>query len=165
MVQKNLHIFSVHAKSHDIMCIIVNLEGITDVTPWGIIIHDTNHHWPTFYIVVWSLMKKRKDRQKNTSPHQQNCIHCNLNLCQDVGNNHLSTHSGYDNYSSIDFPFHWIFNQVVSSNNLLDKVVLTEVITQPIKKPRSVGPHKLIPKKNRNKGKSRLENTKFRGVL
>ena len=32
-------------------------------------------------------------------------------------------------------------------------------------KTRNVGPHKLIPKKNRNKKKSRLENKKFRSVI
>ena len=72
---------------------------------------------------------------------------CALNLCQDVGNNHLSTDSGYDNYSCINFPFHGTLGQVYSSTNLPYKVILTKVIIQPTKKSRSVGPHKSIPKK------------------
>ena len=43
-------------------------------------------------------------------------------------------------------------------------MILTEVILRPTKKPRSVGPHKSILKKNRNKKESRLENKKFRSV-
>ena len=107
-----------------------------------------------------------------------------LNLCQDVtlcvstklkspllpfdklsiGNDHLSTDAGYDNCFCINFPFHSALNQVGSSTSLLDEVILTEVVLQPTKKPRSVGPHKTIPRKNNNKKKSRLENKKFRSV-
>ena len=43
-------------------------------------------------------------------------------------------------------------------------MVLTKVVTQPVKKPRSVGLNKSIPKKNRNKRKSRLENKIFSNV-
>ena len=71
---------------------------------------------------------------------------------------------GYDNHSCINFPFYGALNQVYSSTNLLDKVILTEVAIQPTIKPRSVGPHKLISKKNRNRKKSRLENKKLRSV-
>ena len=87
-----------------------------------------------------------------------------LNLCQDVGNNHLSTDSVYDNHSCIIFPFHCTLNQVDLSTNFPDKVILTKVVIQPIEKLKSVGPHKLIPKKNMNKKKSRLENKKFRSM-
>ena len=87
-----------------------------------------------------------------------------LNLCQDTGNNHLSMDLGYDNHSCIYLPYCQGPNQVDSSINLLDKVILTKVVLQPTKKPRSVSPHKSIPKKNRNKKKSRLENKKFRSV-
>ena len=89
---------------------------------------------------------------------------CALNLCQNIGNNHLTMHTGYDHHSCTNFPFHQNLNQVDSSTDLLDKVVLAEVVTQPTKKPRSVGPHKLIPKNNRNKKKSCQENKKFRSV-
>ena len=51
-----------------------------------------------------------------------------------------------------------------STTNLLDDVVLTEVVLRPTEKPRSVGQHKLILKKNGNKRKSRLGNKKFRSV-
>ena len=43
-MQEDLHTFSVHAKSHDIMYIIVNLEGITNVGSSGVISHNTNPH-------------------------------------------------------------------------------------------------------------------------
>ena len=89
---------------------------------------------------------------------------CALNLCQDVGNNHLSTDSGYDNHSCIIFPFHCTLNQVDLSTNLLDKVILIKIVIRLTEKLKSVGPHKLIPKKNMNKKKSRLENKKFRSV-
>ena len=62
----------------------------------------------------------------------------NLHLHQDVGDNHLSTNSGYGNHSCINFPFNYTLNQVDSSKNLLDRVVLTEVVIQPTGKPRSV---------------------------
>ena len=81
-------------------------------------------------------------------------MHRNLNLCQDVGNNHLLTHSRYDNHSCINFPFHQGLNQVDLSTNLLDKVVLMEVVTRLTKKPRSVGAQKSIPKKKRDKRNS-----------
>ena len=44
MVQENLHTIFMHAKSHDTMYRIVNLKGITDFTPSGVIAHDTNSH-------------------------------------------------------------------------------------------------------------------------
>ena len=87
---------------------------------------------------------------------------CALNLCQDVGNDYFLMDSGYDNHSCINFPFWQGLNQADSSTNLLDKVILTKVVTQPTEKSRGVGPHKLVPKKNRNKRKSRPENKKFR---
>ena len=44
MVQEDLHIISVHAKSHNTMYGIANLEDTTDVTLSGVIVHDTNPH-------------------------------------------------------------------------------------------------------------------------
>ena len=82
----------------------------------------------------------------------------------DIGNNRLWTNSGYDIRSCINFPFHRALNQVDSSTDLLDEVILTEVAIRPIEKPRSVGPHKSILKKKSNRKKSRLENKKFRSV-
>ena len=87
-----------------------------------------------------------------------------LNLCQDTSNNHLSMDSGYDYHSCINLPYRQDPNKVDSSINLFEEVILPKVVTPPTTKPRSVGPHKLIPKKNRNKRKSRLENKKFRSV-
>ena len=108
---------------------------------------------------------------------------CSLNHCQDItvrrykklkssllpldelnmGNDDLSMNSEYDNSSNIKFPLHHALNQVDSNTNLLDKVILTEVVLRPTKKPRSVGPHKLISKKNCNKKKKCLE-TRNSGV-
>ena len=106
-----------------------------------------------------------------------------LNLCQNVtlrgstklksllpfdksniGNDHLSTDSGYDNHSCLNFLFHCALNQVDLSTDLLDEVILTKVVIRPTKNPRSIDSHKSVPKKNRNKKKSHLENKKFRIV-
>ena len=89
---------------------------------------------------------------------------CALILCQDVSNDHLSTYSGYDNHSCINFPFHCALNQIDSNTNLHNRVILTKVVMRPTEKLRSVGQQKLIPKKNRNKKKLRLDNKKFRSV-
>ena len=43
-------------------------------------------------------------------------------------------------------------------------MILFKVVLQPVEKPRIVGPHKLISKKNGNKKKSCLEDKKFRSV-
>ena len=81
-----------------------------------------------------------------------------------IDNNHLSTNSEYDDHSCINFPLQFALNQVDSATDLLDDVVLTEVVIRPTEKPRSVGPHKSILKKNGNKRKSHGENKKFRSV-
>ena len=82
----------------------------------------------------------------------------------DMGNDHLSTNSGSNNRSIINFPFHHALNQVDSNTDLLDRVILTKVALRSTEKPRSVGPHKSIPKKISNKNKSRQQNKKFRSV-
>ena len=92
-------------------------------------------------------------------------MRCALNLHQGTSNDYLSMDSGYDNHSYINLPYRQGFNQVDSSINLQDEVILPKVVTRPTEKPRSVGPHKLIPKKNRKKKESRLENKKFRNVI
>ena len=67
-------------------------------------------------------VKLRKNRKTKTpSPRWQNWMRCALGLCQDVGNNHLSMNSGYDNHFCINFLFHCTFNQVDFSTNLLEK--------------------------------------------
>ena len=70
-----------------------------------------------------------------------------------IDNNHLSTNSEYNDYFVLNFPLQFTFNQVGSTTDPLDKVVLTEIILRPTKKPKSVGPHKSILKKNGNKRK------------
>ena len=82
----------------------------------------------------------------------------------DMNYNHLSVDSTHTDHSILNFPPQFTSNQVDSTTNLFDKVVLTEVVLQPTEKPRSVGPHKSISKKNGNKKKSRLENKKFRSA-
>ena len=74
-----------------------------------------------------------------------------------IGNNHLLTDSGYDNHSCINFPFLCALNQIDSSTDLIDNMILTEVVLRPTEKPRSVGPHKSISKKTRSNKKSRLK--------
>ena len=77
----------------------------------------------------------------------------------DIDNNHLSTNSEYDGHSGINFPLRIALNQVDSTTDLLDNVILTKVVLQPTEKPRSVGPHRLISKKTRSKKKSLLKTT------
>ena len=61
-------------------------------------------------------VKERKNRKTKTSfPCHRNRMLCALNLCQDVGTNHLSTDSGYDNYSCINLDMLG-FNAVDSYN-------------------------------------------------
>ena len=81
----------------------------------------------------------------------------------DIDNNHLLTNSECNDHSILNFPLQFAPNEIDSTTDLLDNVVLTEVVLQP-KKPRSVGPHKSILKKNGNKRNSHLENKKFRSV-
>ena len=128
-------------------------------------------------------VKERKSyKNKAPSPGRRNQIVCAIICCQDaiicrstrfklsllyfnklnIDNNHVSTNSDYDDYPGINFPFQFVFNQVYSTTNLLDNVVLTEVVLQPTKKTRSVGPHRLISKKTRSKKKSLLK--KIRSV-
>ena len=118
-------------------------------------------------------MVKGRERGNTKAPSlcRQNWMLCSLNYRQDITvrentklksfllpfeelkiyNDDLSTNSEYDNCSNINFPLHHAFNQVDLNTNLLDKVILTEVVLRPIKNPRSVGPRKLISKKNGSK--------------
>ena len=62
----------------------------------------------------------------------------------DINNNNLLTNSEYNDHSVLNFPLQFTPNQVDSTTNLLDEVVLTEVVLQSTEKPKSVGPHKSI---------------------
>ena len=116
------------------------------------------------------MVKGRKNgNTKAPSPCRQNWILCALTHYQDVtvrgstnlrsfllpfkelnmGNDHLSTNSEYNNRSSINLPLQHALNQVDLNTDLLDKVILTEVVLRPTEKPRSVGPHKSILKNKR----------------
>ena len=77
----------------------------------------------------------------------------------DIDNIHLSTKSEHNDHSGINFPLQAALDQVDSTTDLLDDVVLTEVVLQPTKKPRSVGPHRSISKKTRSKKKALLKTT------
>ena len=95
------------------------------------------------------MVKGRKSGiNKALSPRRRVWMLHAINHCQDItllgstklkssllpfkelnmGNNHLSTNSGYDNCSSINFPFHHTLNQVDLNTDLLDEVILTEVV-------------------------------------
>ena len=109
-MQEDLHKISVHAKSHNIMYEIVNLEDTTNVTLSGVITHNAKPSLTN--IPYYGLqVKERKNRKTKTpSPCQRNRMLCAINLCQDVRINHLSTDSGYDNNSCINFPFNRALN-------------------------------------------------------
>ena len=82
----------------------------------------------------------------------------------DIDNNHLLTNSEYNDCSVINFPLQFALNQVDSTTDMLDNMILTEVVLRPTKKQRSVGPHRLISKKTRSKKKSLLKINKLRSV-
>ena len=69
-----------------------------------------------------------------------------------MNNDHLSTNSEYKDQYIVNFSPQFIPNQVDSTTNLSDEVVLTEVVLRPIEKPRRVGPHKLTLKKMITRG-------------
>ena len=131
------------------------------------------------------MVKGRKSGiTKAPSPWRRNWMLHSLNHCQDItvhentklklsllpfkeldmGIGDLSTNSEYDNRSNINFPLHHALNQVDFNTDLLDEVILTEVVLQPTKKPRSTDPHESILKKNGNQKKSCLGNKKSRSV-
>ena len=130
------------------------------------------------------VYKRNSGNTKAPFPCRKNRMLRDLNHCQDItvrkstklkssllpfeelnmGNNHLSSNVEYDNRFSINFPLQHTLTKIDLNTNPLDKVILTEVVLQPTKKPRSVGPHKSISKKNGNKEKSCLGNKKFRSM-
>ena len=101
-------------------------------------------------------MVKGRNSGNTTTPStcRQNRMFRALNHCQDIivrestklkvsllpvkklnmGNNHLSTNSEYNNRSSINFHIQHTLNQVDSNTDLLDEVILTEVVLQLTKK-------------------------------
>ena len=131
---------------------------------------------------------KVKDRNKSKiklpSPCRQNEMIRAINLCQDATcqeymelkppfwpygepdlcNNYILKDPDCFDCFCINFPCHCVLNQVDLDTDLLDNVLLTKDVLRPTKKPRSVGPHKLISKKNGNNRKSCLGNKKFRSV-
>ena len=59
VVQKDLPKISVHAKNHDTIYGIVNLEDTTNITLLGVVTHNANPFIPTFHIMVWWLKEER----------------------------------------------------------------------------------------------------------
>ena len=155
-------IISVDVRIHNTTYGIVNLEDKTDVILSGVIIHDTNPFQSTFHYNNLMVKERKSGNTKTPSLPRRNRMLRALNLRQDVvllgstklepsllpldelimGKDHLSTDSGYDNHSCINFPFHRALNQVDSNTDLLDEVILIEVVLRPTRKPRNVGPHK-----------------------
>ena len=84
------------------------------------------------------------------------------NLCND----YILSDLKYIDRFCINFPCHFVSNQVDSDTDLLDNVILIKVTLQPIKKPRGVDPHKskLKSKKTISKKKTLLKSKKFMGV-
>ena len=82
----------------------------------------------------------------------------------DMNYNYLLVDSTHTDHSILNFPPQFTSNQVDSTTDLFNKIVLTEVVLRPTTKTRGIGPHKSISKKNGNKKKSRQENKKFRSV-
>ena len=58
----------------------------------------------------------------------------------------------------------YFLNQVDLNTNLLDNVILQQVVIQPTKKPRGVGPHTSRSKTITYKKKSCIKNKKFRSA-
>ena len=91
--------------------------------------HHNTQYKPTLTNIPYYGLKDKggkNGKTKTPSPHQQNRMLRALNLCQDVGNDHLLTDSEHDNHSCINFPFHGALNKVYSSTDLLDKVVFNQ---------------------------------------
>ena len=64
----------------------------------------------------------------------------------------------------INYPRHYVLGHVLSDSDPLDDLGPWHEVVRPTKKPRSVGPHKLKPKKTTSKKKTRQKNKKSRSV-
>ena len=74
-----------------------------------------------------------------------------LDLCND----YILKDLDYIDCFCINFPFHFVLKQVPLDTDLHNNVDLWKEVVQSTKKPRSVGPRKLKPKKTTSKKKSR----------
>ena len=130
-------------------------------------------------------VKGRKSyKNKTPSPCRQNWMLCAIICCQntiirrstrfkwsllhfnklDIDINHLLTKSEYDDHSSINFPLQFAFNQVNSTTNQLNAVVLTEVVLRPTEKPRGCRPTQINIKENKKQKEITTKNNKLRSV-
>ena len=124
--------------------------------------HSFKQRWPRYKPISSNITYdglKVKGRKVYTSPfprRQTRMLRANIR-CQDdiicrstrfklsllhfnelhINNNHSSTYSEYNDHSVLNFPLQFTPNQVNSTINLLNNVVLIEVILQPNKKLRS----------------------------
>ena len=83
----------------------------------------------------------------------------------DLCNDFISKEPDYFDRFCINFPQYCIFGHVLLNSDPLDGVDSWKEVVQPIKKPRSIGPHKSKPKKTTSKKKTNQKNTKFRSVI
>ena len=83
-----------------------------------------------------------------------------LDLCNDFISNELD----YIDRFYINFPSHYVLKHVLSDSDPLDNVGSWKEVVQPTKQQRSVGPHRLKPKKTTSKKKTHQKNKKSRSV-
>ena len=80
--------------------------------------------------MLWAIICRQDAIICKSTRFKSSLLHFNeLN----IDNNHLSTNSEYDDYSGINFPLQFALNQVDSTTNPLDDVILTEVVLRPTK--------------------------------
>ena len=170
MVQEDSHKIFVHVKNH------------YDVRNCKSGRHNQHHsfkqHRPRYKpisanIPYDGLKVKGSKNYKAPSPRKRNWMLCATICCQDdfvhrstrfksslvhfnkfdIDNNNLSTNSKYNDHSVINFPLQFAPNQVDSTTNLLDDVVLTEIFLRPTEKLWSVGPQNRHQRKMATRGK------------
>ena len=82
----------------------------------------------------------------------------------DLRNDFISKEPNYFDGFCINCLQHYIFGHILSDSDPLDDVDSWKEVVRPTKKPRSVGPHKLKPKKVISKKKTNQKNKKSRSV-
>ena len=71
----------------------------------------------------------------------------------DLYNDYITKEPDYMDRFCINFPHHFVLGHILSDSNPLNNLGSWKEVVQPTKKPRSIGPHKLKPKKTRQKNK------------
>ena len=117
-------------------------------------------------------VKTRNDEKaKFPPPHRQVRMICVIHCCQvaehlesievsqhilpydepDLYNDYISKEPDYMDFFCINFLRHCVLGHILLDSNLLDDLGSWKEVVQPTKKPRSVGLHKLKPKKTTSK--------------